>query len=104
MGLGHPCDAAAVSRAYQEGAVGGMQEGLGQREKRGSWEDTGGMGRDEDTGTHGVYRIPGCFGPSQSTTTLKEVVFQDRLMSECPEVSRSCQISMVMEEKKDRSA
>lgn len=102
VGLGHPGDAAAVARACQEGVVGGMQEGLGQRGERGSWDDTGEMGRDRDTGTHVVYRIPGCFGPSQSTTTLKEVVFQDRLMSECPEVSRACQISMVMEEKKDQ--
>lgn len=39
-----------------------------------------------------IYRIPGSFGPSPSITTLEEV------MSECPEVSRSCQISMVMEE------
>lgn len=98
MGLGHPVDAAAVARACQEGAVGRIWEGLGQR---GSWEDTEEMGRDKDTWTHGVYMIPGCFGPSQGTTTLKEEVFQDRLMSECPEVSRACQISMVMEEKKD---
>lgn len=100
MGLGHPGDAAAVARACQEGVVGGMQEGLGQRGERGPWEDSREMGRVRDPGTHDVYRIPGCFGPSQSSTTLKEVVFQDRLMSECPEVSRACQISMVMEEEK----
>lgn len=53
-----------------------------------------------DAGTRGIYRIPECFGPSQNITGLKEVVFQDSLMSECPEVSRACQISMVMEEEK----
>lgn len=58
------------------------------------------LGRWRGMGKHGVYRIPGCFGPSQSTTTLKQVLFQGRLMSECSEVSRDCQISMVMEEKK----
>lgn len=73
MGLGHPVDAAAVARAHQ-GAVGRIRERLGQR---GSWEDTEEMGRDKDTWTHGVYMIPGCFGPSQGTTTLKEVVFQN---------------------------
>lgn len=56
------------------------------------------MGRDR--AMQSVYRFPGWFGPSQSTTTVKEAVFQDRLMSMCPKVSRACQISMVMEERK----
>lgn len=77
-----------------------MQDGLGQREDRSIREDTGGW---KGARLHGNSRTPGCFTLSQSIPILDVVVFQVGLLSEHPEVSWPCQISMVMEqEKKDQ--